>query len=656
MRPASKADGEGRQPTDALAEALLCVPGAFIAGFLAWSGDMREPSALEGLYLARLAVCVGGGMAGLWWLMVLAERRYGSRGPWLTTAAWFLIAAPKAVSFGRHLSRSDGLRWGALARDALAVGVTLGLLALVAVVWMSRRAKRRAPFVGAAVLLAMLVVDRLLAQRQSALAPFVYALGTGAAVLLLRRLPRRARSWLTVAPIAATMAGLLAPRAAAEARRRVLVRETSLALVAMQGADVGFEVRPAGLEPRLSAQACAVETSASGERAAGHRNAVIITIDTVRNDDARATIDGRPVMPNLQRFMARAWTPPYAVTGYPATMMALSSAFAGVPSSGVVLAEGTVPSIFRTLAPAVDEVVVALPSSSYFARPSVETLIVQGARRLPGRDGAARTKSAIAELRRLRKAGKSHLVWIHYFEPHAPYRAHRGFDWGNDDRGRYRSELAATDHELGRLLKALGEGGWYDDSLIMVFSDHGESFGEHDHAYHHFHLYPWLVRVPFAMHVPGGGARQLPPLHLMDVAPTLHDYFGVPAAYPVWGRSQLADAQAVPRGRISEEFPVQVAVLEQWSRSSLSEPTTLRDRIDAIERGLGYASKLALTSVDQQLVVHRGTGALQLFDLRADPRVEHDLGAAAARNSPLFAEYEQFLRASSRHMGCAATP
>jgi len=617
---------------------------------------MRESSALEGLYLARLAVCVGGGMAGLWWLLALAERRFESRGLWLTTATWFVIATPKAVVFGRHLSRSDGLRWGPLARDALAVGVTLGLLGLVAAVWTSRRVQRRGLLAGAVVLLAMIVVDRLLAQRQSALAPILYALSTGASVLMLRRLPRAGQSWLTVAPVVATIAGLLAPSVAAEARRRVVVRDTSLALVAMQGANLGFEVRPAGLEPRLAAQACAVEAPASGERAEGHRNAVIITIDTVRNDDARATIDGRPVMPNLQRFMARAYTPPYAVTGYPATMMALSSAFAGVPSSGVVLADGTVPSIFHTLAPAVDEVVVALPSSSYFVRPSIETLIVQGARRLPGRDGAARTKSAIAELMRLRRAGKSHLVWIHYFEPHAPYRHHRGFDWGNDDRGRYRSELAATDHELGRLLKALRDGGWYDDSLIMVFSDHGESFGEHDHAFHHFHLYPWLVRVPFAMHLPGGGTRRLPPIHLMDVAPTLHDYFGVAAAYPAWGRSRLAEPQAAPGAHISEEFPVQVAILEQWKRSSLSEHSELRDRIDAIERGLGYASKLALTSVDQQMVVHRGTGALQLFDLRADPSVEHDLGAGAARSSPLFAEYERFLSASSQHMGCAASP
>ncbi len=616
---------------------------------------MRDPSALEGLYLARLAVCVGGGMAGLWWLLVLVEQRFRSRGVWLTTAAWFVIATPKAMAFGRHLSRSDGLRWGPLARDALAVAVTLGLLALIAAVWTSRHAQRRGHLVGAVVLLAMVVVDRLLAQRQSGLAPFVYALGTGACVLMLRRLSRRGQSWLTVAPVVTTIAGLVAPRAAAEARHLVVVRETSLALVAMQGADLGFEARPEGLEPRLSAQACAVETPAPSERAEGHRNAVIITIDTVRNDDARATIDGRPVMPNLQRFMDQAWTPPYAVTGYPATMMALSSAFAGVPSSGVVLADGTVPSIFRTLAPSVDEVVVALPSSSYFARPSVETLIVQGARRLPGRDGAARTKSAIAELARLRKAGKSHLVWIHYFEPHAPYRHHRGFDWGDDDRARYRSELAATDHELGRLLKALRDGGWYDDSLIVVFSDHGESFGEHDHAYHHFHLYPWLVRVPFAMHVPGAGPRRLPPLHLMDVAPTLHDYFGVAAAHPVWGRSRLAEPQAASGAHISEEFPVQVAMLEQWKRSSLSEPTELRDRIDAIERGPGYASKLALTSDDQQLVVHRGTGALQLFDLRVDPSVEHDLGPEAARRSPLFVEYEHFLRASSRHMGCGVS-
>jgi len=641
--------GKHQTWTRDLDEALLCVPGAMLAGLLAWSGDLRAASSLELLYLVRMGVFLGGCLGLVWWLSAAVERRSVSVGPWLTLSVWLILAAAPAHAFGAHLGRSDGLRWGDTARDALAIGTAVGLLGLVGLLWWARRMPRRGPAVAAALLVLLLVVDRLLAQRQSTLAPVTFVLATGAFALLLRPWPQRGRTAAIVLPLLGTLGGLFAPRTVAEARRRVVVRSTSLTHVSTQASRVGLGTRPPGLVPSLAAQACAPPPEPA--LAPRGRNVIVITVDTVRNDDAQATIDGRPVMPNLRHFMSNAWAPPYAITGYPATMMALASAFTGVPASNTVLAEGPVPSIFQSLADEVDEVVVSLPSSSYFSRPSVETLVVQGARRLPGRDGKAQTRGAIEELHRLRAAGASHIFWVHYFEPHAPYRAHPGFDWGDDDRGRYRSELAATDHQLGRLFTALRRGGWFEDSLILVFSDHGESFGEHGHEKHHFHLFPWLVRVPFAMHVPGGGDRRLPPVHLMDVSPSVHAFFGARPEFPPWGRSRLGDAPP-SEPLVSEEFPVQVATLEQWARTSMSQPEARQRRVDAIERGSGYASKLAFTTREKQLVVHRGTEALQLFDLRLDPDVEHDLGAAAARASPLFEAYRRFLMRSSRRMGC----
>ena len=111
-------------------------------------------------------------------------------------------------------------------------------------------------------------------------------------------------------------------------------------------------------------------------------------------------------------------------------------------------------------------------------------------------------------------------LWVHYFDPHAPYHLRKDFadppanghaaaprpqaDAAMRDRiRRYDSEIGYVDHHLGLLLRALDKAGVADSTLLVLTSDHGESLGEHDYVGHGRHLYDSILRVPLIVRYPG---------------------------------------------------------------------------------------------------------------------------------------------------------
>ncbi len=123
-------------------------------------------------------------------------------------------------------------------------------------------------------------------------------------------------------------------------------------------------------------------------------------------------------------------------------------------------------------------------------------------------------------------------LWVHLFEPHAPYegdpaRETPGFVRPVGDR--YDDEVARADVEVGRLLASLGEGG--SSSLVVVAGDHGEAFGEHGEIAHSVFVYDTTLRVPLIMAgpgVPGSGVVVSEPVSLVDVLPTVVELLGQP--------------------------------------------------------------------------------------------------------------------------------
>ena len=96
-------------------------------------------------------------------------------------------------------------------------------------------------------------------------------------------------------------------------------------------------------------------------------------------------------------------------------------------------------------------------------------------------------------------------AWIHLYDPHHPYTPPEPY------RSRYANpyagEIAYTDSLVGRILAFLDENDLYDNTLIVLTSDHGESLGEHQEQNHGFFIYDTTLKVPLVMKLPRTRAR-----------------------------------------------------------------------------------------------------------------------------------------------------
>ncbi len=102
--------------------------------------------------------------------------------------------------------------------------------------------------------------------------------------------------------------------------------------------------------------------------------------------------------------------------------------------------------------------------------------------------------------------------------------------------------LAAVDESLGGLIAALESSGRLDQTLIVVTSDHGYFYGEHGLSFERRLAYEESIRIPLLMRLPGvipPGSEPAPFALTLDLAPTLLDLAGAPAADLCHGRSLL---------------------------------------------------------------------------------------------------------------------
>lgn len=113
----------------------------------------------------------------------------------------------------------------------------------------------------------------------------------------------------------------------------------------------------------------------------------------------------------------------------------------------------------------------------------------------------------------------------------------------------YLATCAYTDMNVGRLLDALESSPHKDNTIIVLWGDHGWSFGEKQH-WRKFALWEEPTRMPFIWVAPGvtqDGTMSDRPVDLMSVYPTLCDLAGLEVPEHVEGKSirtLLADPDA----------------------------------------------------------------------------------------------------------------
>ncbi|MFW6384612.1 MAG: sulfatase [Halodesulfurarchaeum sp.] len=96
-------------------------------------------------------------------------------------------------------------------------------------------------------------------------------------------------------------------------------------------------------------------------------------------------------------------------------------------------------------------------------------------------------------------------------------------EW-RDIRGLYDAEIAHADAEVGRLFDWLRSTDRWEDTTVVVCSDHGELLGEHDLYGHEFALYDELINVPLLVKHPSlGSGRRSDIVELLDLYHTTLD-------------------------------------------------------------------------------------------------------------------------------------
>ncbi|MCP4903317.1 MAG: sulfatase [bacterium] len=158
-------------------------------------------------------------------------------------------------------------------------------------------------------------------------------------------------------------------------------------------------------------------------------------------------------------------------------------------------------------------------------------------------------------------------MYLHYTDPHAPYRPPQAHDRWREFAGeqareieeppfsptweghltgvraealvaRYDAEIAYFDSQFKRFVDELKRLGIYEQSLIIFTADHGEEFAEHGGWAHGHSLYNELLHVPLIFKYPNGLYAENRPrvetiVALVDVIPTIRDVLG--AAWPEKG-------------------------------------------------------------------------------------------------------------------------
>ncbi|MFZ2493573.1 MAG: sulfatase-like hydrolase/transferase, partial [Thermoanaerobaculia bacterium] len=199
------------------------------------------------------------------------------------------------------------------------------------------------------------------------------------------------------------------------------------------------------------------------------------------------------------------------------------------------------------------------------------------------------TDRAIAWLQQ--NAGAPRFLWVHYFDPHHPYEPPEPYRTRYRDDP-YRGEIAAMDAQIARLVQAFEQSA-SGGSGIIIAGDHGESLGEHGEEQHGNLVYQGSMHVPLVVAGPGVQPAVVDePVSLRRIHDTILGWAG--AAAPL---SLQRDAPEVVLGESMIPF-------------------------------LQYGWQPQVMAVEGRRKVIRA-GALEIYDIVADPAESRDLGADA---------------------------
>ena len=378
--------------------------------------------------------------------------------------------------------------------------------------------------------------------------------------------------------------------------------------------------------------------SSGGEGLPAARDACVVVLDALRADALGVYGSGRETSPELDGFAASGVLVERAFAPAAYTLASTASLFTGLGPAAhgtLGLATNVLPDGCATLAEALVDagfVTAAFSSNPNVCQPGG---FDQGFERfefyLRDRfDVHTVPQSLTGDLVDFWRTEehRPRFAYVHVLPPHAPYDASPPFDelFGADAtrdeegthehlmklgrraglssdspevrrvRARYDAGVRAADAWFGELEQALAVE--WEDALVVVTSDHGESFAEHGSLSHGPSVHVEAVHVPFLARWPGVRARRVAtPLATVDLAATLCEALG--AGWEGGGVSF-------------------------WAELTGGRPA--QGRI-ALSRSMGQRPLWALRRDGWTLVAQPASGHRQLYRDRGDPLERRDVSA-----------------------------
>jgi arylsulfatase A-like enzyme len=168
----------------------------------------------------------------------------------------------------------------------------------------------------------------------------------------------------------------------------------------------------------------------------------------------------------------------------------------------------------------------------------------------------------------------------------------------------YDAEVAYLDFEIGTVFDHLEQEGLLDDTMVVLFGDHGENMTEHDAWFDHAGLYDSVTHVPLLMWAPGRipVSESDAMVTLVDVLPTILETLDLPAAEGISGRSL---------------YPL------------MRGETTIHREAVMLSEATWQAARAIRTPEWKLIRFYQttlyGRSGIELFDLRADPHEQHNV-------------------------------
>jgi arylsulfatase A-like enzyme/Tfp pilus assembly protein PilF len=140
------------------------------------------------------------------------------------------------------------------------------------------------------------------------------------------------------------------------------------------------------------------------------------------------------------------------------------------------------------------------------------------------------------------KEGQKRFMWVHLYDPHAPYRPPEPF-LSEYRFSEYLGEIAYVDDTLSKVMAPILAAN--PSALVVLTSDHGESLGEHGEQTHGLFAYESTLRIPLI--VSGSSvAHRVEPAYArhVDIVPTILDAAAVEIPKELPGQSLLHPLEA----------------------------------------------------------------------------------------------------------------